>query len=127
MVYDLKVSTKLFADDTTVYKNYNLKFLTPQSAINDFCLNLGPILKWCKFNKLNINWEKTIFMFISYKKYNFPSLIFSEGNDVCVVESFKLLGVTKDNEMNFYKHVSCTLKAINTKLYSIKKVFYLFF
>ena len=29
--------------------------------------------------------------------------------------------------MNFYKQVSCTLKAINTKLFSIKKLFYLSF
>ena len=47
------------------------------------------------------------------------------GHDVNVVESFKLLGVTIDNKLNFCEHVALLRNTINRKLHSIKKLFYL--
>jgi len=44
---------------------------------------------------------------------------------VDVVNSFKLLGVTIDNRMTFSKFAADTRMAINRKLYSIKRLFYL--
>jgi hypothetical protein len=42
-----------------------------------------------------------------------------------VVETFKLLGVTLDNKLNFLEHCSNLKKVINRKLFSIKRFFYL--
>jgi hypothetical protein len=44
---------------------------------------------------------------------------------VKVVDSFKLLGVTIDEKLNFSKHVSNVRKIINFKLFGIKRIFYL--
>ena len=42
----------------------------------------------------------------------------------CVSE-FKLLGITIDNKLNFNAHVTKLCHCINSKLFSIKKIFYL--
>ena len=59
------------------------------------------MLYQCKFNKLNINWAKT------------------------VVSSFRLLGVILENKLNFGDHVNSICSIINRKLFSIKWLFYL--
>ena len=55
----------------------------------------------------------------------FPEFIEVSGNRALVVDQFKLLGITLDNTLNFCKHVSNALKAINTKLFSIKRRLFL--
>ncbi len=60
----LELLCKLFADDTTLYllgDNF-------ESLISKFKDNLKPMLDWCKFNKLDINWDKTYFMFVTNKR-----------------------------------------------------------
>ena len=42
-----------------------------------------------------------------------------------MVQSFKLLGITIDNKLNFSEHISITKKIINRKIFSIKRLFYL--
>ena len=79
-------------------------------AFKDFKKVLGPQLEWCEFNRLDINWDKTHFMFISYRKQVFPEFTEVLGNHVLVVGEFKLLGITLDNTLNFCKHVSKPLK-----------------
>ena len=125
IVFFIKLLAKLFADDTTLYNNYDPKTFSIQLAIEDFKKSLGPLLEWCEFNRLDINWDKTHFMFISYRKQVFPEFIEVLGNRILVVDEFKLLGITLDNTLNFCKHVSNTLKAINSKLFSIKRLFFL--
>ena len=66
-------------------------------------------------------------MFISNRRINqnLPKSIDIEGNQVQVVDTFKLLGITIDNKLNFDKY-SCDLRLIiNRKLFSIKRLFYL--
>ena len=80
----------------------------------------------CKFNKLDINWAKTDFMFVTNKRIKAPKEIeISAGISVRVVEQFKLLGVTIDNKLNFETYASMIKKSVNRKLYSIKRLFYL--
>ena len=38
------------------------------TLINKFKEYLKPMLDWCKFNKLDINWDKTFFMFVTSKR-----------------------------------------------------------
>lgn len=123
----LDLFIKLFADDTTLYKNFI--YSSSNIIINKFLLDLIPFLDWCKFNYLNVNWEKTHFMFITNSNVSFPSsinlLYNSTSFNISVVTHFKLLGITLDNKLNFVKHVTNTIKLINCKLFSIKKLFYL--
>jgi hypothetical protein len=121
---------KLFADDTTlgdVDKDLNI-------LINRFVSKLKTLLDWCQFNKLAINWSKTFFMFVTNKRVKLPNeitvdtkLVNDKNEDikVSVVNSFKLLGVTIDNKLNFTEHCSNLKKIVNKKLNSIKRLFFL--
>ena len=66
-------------------------------------------------------------MFITNKriKHKLPKHIIIDGNEVEVVESFKLLGVTIDNKLTFSKYCTDVQKHINIKMFSIKRLFYL--
>jgi hypothetical protein len=61
LAYIIDLMYKLFADDTAlvdVEKDLNI-------LINRFVEKLKVFLDWCEFNKLDINWSKTYFMYIS--------------------------------------------------------------
>ena len=78
---------KLFADDTTLYiSNRDVNVL-----INEFKKAILPLLEWCTFNRMDINWSKTFFMFIKNKKFSYPNEIIINDCNVQVVDSFKLL------------------------------------
>ena len=121
----------LFADDTTL----NIKNDSYNELIRIFNLEIKHLIDWCEFNQVDINWTKTKIMFISKKMevndlnkkqmMQFPKFIKINNNEVEVVNNFKLLGVTIDNKLSFYKHTSEMRVAINRRLYSIKKLFYL--
>jgi hypothetical protein len=119
----LELLCKLFADDTTLYLlGDNL-----DSLISKFKDNLKPMLDWCKFNKLDINWDKTYFMFVTNKRLGkkTPTVIPIDNSQVKVVENFKLLGVTIDNKLTFEKYSRDLRLSVNKKLYSIKRLFFL--
>ena len=130
LAYIIELMCKLFADDTTlgdVDKDLNI-------LINRFVSKLKTLLDWCQFNKLDINWSKTFFMFVTNKRVKLPKeitvgtkLVNDKNEDikVSVVNSFKLLGVTIDNKLNFTEHCSNLKKIVNKKLYSIKRLFFL--
>ena len=121
---------KLFADDTTS----SLSRPSFTELMRDFNLYVNDIIIWCNFNQLDINWSKTKAMFISKKmdttsdrrtRLHLPSVIYIGNLQVEVVQSFKLLGVTIDNKLNFLLHASNVRRSVNSRLYSIKKLFYL--
>ncbi len=131
--YLAKLKSKLFADDTTLsHRNKSYSDL-----LNEFFDDISRLINWCSHNQTDINWTKTKIMFISRKlEINdnnqrrhiiFPSNIPIDNNNVEVVSSFKLLGVTIDNKLTFSNHIASVRKSVNVKLYSIKKLFYLSF
>ena len=89
------------------------------TLINKFKEYLKPMLDWCKFNKLDINWDKTFFMFVTNKRVGkqIPNEISIENCQVKVVDNFKLLGVTIDNKLNFDKYSRDLRLSVNKKLY----------
>ena len=126
LAFIMELKCKMFADDTTFYDSD--KDLT--TLIGRFSKKLEPLLEWCEFNKLDLNWSKTFFMFITNKRIKLPTEISINSNsaviiNVKVIDSFKLLGVTLDNKLNFSEHCSNLKKIINRKLFSIKRLFYL--
>ena len=130
LAFIIDLLCKLFADDTTLGDaDKDLNTLT-----NRFVEKLKVLLEWCEFNKLDINLLKTYFMFVTNKRVKLPKEINlgtkTENNkpvdiNVCVVTSFKLLGVTLDNKLTFTEHCSNIKKIVNKKLYSIKRLFFL--
>ena len=77
---------------------------------------------------MDINWSKTFFMIVTAKhksKMVIPNTIEVGTHSVAVTDSFKLLGVTIDNELTFKQHIVNICKSVNKKLFSIKKIFYL--
>lgn len=123
LAFILDLNCKMFADDTTLY----LSGSDLNSLIIKFKVFLDQMFEWCKFNKLDINWSKIFFMFITNKriKNNIPKEIKIDKCTVKVVSSFKLLGVTIDDKLTFQQYSHDVRKMINRKLYSIKRLFYL--
>jgi hypothetical protein len=65
-------------------------------------------------------------MFITRKRnQNLPNSILINGNNVEVVNSFKLLGITIDNKLDFGKYAGDIKLAVNKRMFSINKLFYL--
>ena len=115
----------MFADDTTLGDaDKDLKTL-----VSRFVEKLKIFLEWCKFNRLDINWSKTYFMFVTNRRVKLPNekTVCKDinGKDIQVnfVNNFKLQGVTIDNKLNFSEHVSNVKKIVNRKLFSIKRLF----
>jgi len=117
----MELLSKLFADDTTFYDaNIDIQVL-----ISSFRRKLEPLLEWCKFNRVDINFKKTYFVVITRKHIIMPETIKFNNVDIEVVSSFKLLGVTIDNKLTFSKYISMTCGRINGVLHSIKRLFFL--
>jgi len=112
----------LFADDTTLSQNSD----SYDKLMNKFYDSTGYLIKWCRFNKVDINWKKTEIMFITNKQnINIPEFININGNEVKVVSEFKLLGIIIDNKLNFISNTTKIKRSINIRLYSIQKLFQL--
>ena len=115
------VTSKLFADDTTIY----LSGPDLDNLLTDFKRRIEPLDLWCRHNRLDVNWSKTYAMFITNKRINKPASVLLNGTAVSTVKEFKLLGVTIDDRLNFDKHVAIVCRQINSKLFSIKRLFQL--
>ena len=117
--------SKLFADDTTMlFSGDNI----------DLCINkckkaIELLIIWCNHNRLMINWKKTQIMFVTKKRVSIPKVISLQVNSqietIDVVDKFKLLGVTLDNKLNFINFVTTLSSSVNSKLFAIKRLFYL--
>jgi len=120
MPYFLKLFlTILFAYDTTL----GLKDATYENLMSKFNIAVKQLIKWCHFNKFDINWKKSEIMFITNKKsIQLPEYILIGSQQVKVVNEFKLLGIIIDNKLNFIQNTCKIRKAINTRLYSIQKL-----
>ena len=76
LAYSTKMSSCLFADDTTCYlSNNNLDDL-----ISKFNHEVVYLAEWVKFNQMIINWKKTKIMFLTKKHVVFPHEILINSN-----------------------------------------------
>ena len=114
--------TVLFADDTSL----GMCGTSLDDLIAKFNAAIPKMNTWCKYNLIDINWDKTKIMFFSnQKKFKAPKTVEIDSHHVSVVEYFELLGIVIDNKLNFNKY-SCELrKTVCTRLYSIKQLYYL--
>ena len=112
---------KLYADDTVLYQtgeNCNIAEAKLQSSMNKFA-------KWCSSNALTINSKKTKLMAFGsrskVKKCSRASITLN-GDKLKLVPSYKYLGVTLDQTLNYNNHISNTAKVIQHKLALLGKV-----
>ena len=88
----------MFADDTTLYDaDADLGLL-----LSKFSKKLEPLLDWCKFNKLDLNWSKRYSMFITSQRVKLPIEILLSGLLVKVVDTFRLLSIISQMQIAFY-------------------------
>lgn len=124
--YLADASSVLFADDTTIYfRDSNLT-----SIIAKFNKTANDLINWCKYNQLDINFNKTKVMFVTnkrenYKKIILPKVLRIEENEIEVVKSFKLLGIIINDDLNFNEYIGTLRRKVNQRLYSIKGLFFL--
>jgi ribonuclease P/MRP protein subunit RPP40 len=112
---------KLFADDTTIgCTSQSLELV--HSKLANTCERL---LEWCDYNMLLVNWSKTYVMYFTKKRIFKPKEFIFKSIKIESVESFKLLVIRIGNNLNFSKHVGNMRKHVLTRLFSIKKLFFL--
>ena len=98
------------------------------TCISKFKSAVLSIIEWCDYNRLDINWSKTYAMFVHNKtdlKINIDKITINSKIQVAIVDKFKLLGVTIDNQLKFTTNVAETAIKVNKKIHCIKRLFYL--
>ena len=113
---------KLFADDTSLLASG----LSVEDCVIKMKKLFEKVLEWCEHNRLSINYSKTYVMFISSNKKDIkPEQVILGKQNLQVVTSFKLLGVTIDDTLSFRNHVSNLCISINKKIFALKRLTYL--
>jgi hypothetical protein len=122
----IKVNKKIHCikyDTTLIIAERNL-----YTCISKFKSAVLSIIEWCDYNRLDINWSKTYAMFVHNKtdlKINIDKITINSKIQVAIVDKFKLLGVTIDNQLKFTTNVAETAIKVNKKIHCIKRLFYL--
>ena len=78
-------------------------------------------VKWCEEHFLLLNGKKTKEMIIDFRRNKNPlTPVLINNEEVERVESYKYLGVTSDNALNWNRHIMTLLKKLNTRLYFLR-------
>ena len=108
----------IYADDTTIYNS--------SSDIHHLYLDMNTTLnninKWSQSNRLSINISKTKYMIFNKSVKSMNSIIKIGNDEVYQVDSFKLLGVIIDNNLNYKEHINNLTKKINKSIGIINKI-----
>jgi hypothetical protein len=119
---------RLFTDDSTLTSgNENHETLFKHAADDLLMVN-----EWINFNRLLMNWSKTNDMALnvpkSFSKSNTVTNSSFRFNDkiINLVSDVKLLGVHLDNKLDFKIHCDTICKRVNSKLFRLNKLSYLF-
>ncbi|KAI2649485.1 RNA-directed DNA polymerase from mobile element jockey [Labeo rohita] len=107
-----------YADDTAI-----VGLLKDNSSITAYHQSITDFTLWCSDNYLQLNTDKTKELVIHASKSP-PGFthITIHGQPVEQVSTFKYLGLTIDNKLNFNEHVTITQKRAQQRLYAIRKL-----
>ena len=118
-----KCKVSLYADDTVLYYSSDNIDETYKIVQKD----LSSLNRWCCMNKLTINCKKTKYCLygmrsIIKKSRNVDTIISLNNSVLEKVCSYKYLGFTLDDQLNFNKHVSGLVNLVSHKLYLLSKI-----
>lgn len=112
--------SKLFADDACIYiSGKNCEEIIWK--LND---DLERINTWLNLNKLKINIEKTVFMFLSNKVNKSENNINVKINNeqLTQVKETKYLGIIIDDQLNFKSNYNYIIKKISKKINFLSRI-----
>ena len=112
---------RLYADDTVIYAG------APEieEAQIKLATDLAKIDIWCTENQLTINKSKTKCMLFGRKKFinaNPLPIIKIDNEQIQYVDSYKYLGVTLDQGLNFNIHTQNIYKLSSHKVYMLSRI-----
>ena len=112
-----KVQVNMYADDTTLYSSSD-SITDIQTMLN---YELQNISKWCHYNNMVINSEKTKCMLIgsNNRLSNVDTSMFDvniDGNNIELVKCQKLLGVHVDSSLTWKDHVNYLRGILNNRI-----------
>ena len=113
-------STKIvmYADDMLIISHNNVL----ADMLSELQRAINTITRWCNYNKLTVNKDKTKYMLVSNKKEEGNSTITIGDQPLCKVSQYEYLGVIIDKELKMVSHVDSMFKKANTKLGILAKV-----
>ena len=111
------INSKLFkyADDTALVSLCTNDDVQYRQEVRNFT-------EWCNINCLVLNVNKTKEMIIDFSKNSSHAPLYIADERVEVVDNYKYLGVTIDDNFNFNCHVTNMYKKCNKRVYFIRKL-----
>ena len=112
LAYEIDQNLSMYADDHQLYE-INENVTTVNHNLN---ANATKASVWYKSNLLKRNLSKYHTMLITNKQVGNEFCVRVQGTDVECLNSFKLLGVTIDNKLNFSEHINITCKKASKRI-----------
>ena len=78
------------------------------------------VLDWSTVNLMNINFSKTKEMIIGPLNNNLPSALTASVNSIERVHTYKLLGITLNDKLNWNNHINSICSKASSRLYFLK-------
>ena len=117
------VKILLYADDTVLYASDE----NPAIALSDLQEGVDDFVDWCNKNKLSLNVEKTKTMFYGSRPrvkraVNLNQKLSANGIVIQQVPTFKYLGFTLDQTLNYQAHIRSLTQTIAHKCFLLSKI-----
>ena len=113
-----KLKLLKFADDSAI-----IALMRSQADEILYDNYVGEFTSWCENHNLLLNVSKTKELIIDFRIKKDPLLsIKIKDQDVTEVNSYKYLGVTIDNKLQWDEHASNTFKKANKRVYFLRKL-----
>lgn len=110
----------IYADDTVFYYRHE----NIDEAIKFMQGDLDKYFKWCNYNTLTLNIDKTKAMVLDVKNKNTSNLCKLKINDrnLEYVDRIVYLGILLDRHLNFMLHYDGIMRRLNDKIYLLCKI-----
>ena len=107
-----------FADDSSI-----IGLIDSEENYGHYFEEVHNFVSWCKDNFLSVNVTKTKELVIDFRIIKNPFVPLEiESKIVECVESYKYLGMTLDNELNWHLHISTLCSKLSQRLYFLRKL-----
>ena len=114
---DTNIKLIKFADDSTLQGLITTTENTYREAVQTFT-------NWCDNHFLLLNVKKTKELIIDFRiKKDHLEPLSIKGEEVEIVNSYKYLGVTIDNKLDWHLHASLVHKKLNQRLFFLRKLY----